>query len=91
MDDVTSISTMISAGGGSLGVLFWFIRRLISQHEERLTAVEKKVEEKFDDLIKAVHDVRIAVVAAQHTQRDVDRLFFDLDDVKNRLMRLESR
>lgn len=77
--------SVLGAGGGTVGCILWFIKRLIAQHEARLTAVEKKVEEKFDRLIEAVNEVRIAVVLAQHTQKDVERLSDEVGSLRDRV------
>jgi hypothetical protein len=84
MDDLTHLF-----GGGvtGLGVGLMLVKKVIAQYEERLDAVEKRVEEKFDKLLAAVLDIRVAIASASHLHADVAKLASRVDDLHERVTR----
>lgn len=84
MEDLTHLF-----GGGvtGLGVGLMLVKKVISQYEERLDAVEKRVEEKFDKLLAAVLDIRVAIASASHLHADVAKLASRVDDLHEKVIR----
>lgn len=84
MDDLTHLF-----GGGvtGLGLGLMLVKKVISQYENRLDAVEKRVEEKFDKLLAAVLDIRVAIASASHLHTDVAKLSTRVDELHEKINR----
>jgi hypothetical protein len=78
MDDFTNL-----VGGGATGLTIglMLVKKVIGQYESRLDAVEKRVEEKFDKLLAAVLDIRVAIANASHLHNDVEKLSDRVDEL----------
>ncbi len=78
MDDFTNL-----VGGGATGLTIglMLVKKVIGQYEARLDAVEKRVEEKFDKLLAAVLDIRVAIANASHLHADVEKLSDRVDEL----------
>jgi hypothetical protein len=82
MDDFTNL-----VGGGATGLTIglMLVKKVIGQYEARLDAVEKRVEEKFDKLLAAVLDIRVAIANASHLHVDVAKLSDRVDELSKQI------